>query len=195
MADLLIRSVRPDDAGAIVAILNPIIEAGEHTVLDTLLTVEFERRYIDSFPQRGVFTVAERPENHQVVGFQSLEPFASYTRAFDHVAVIGTYVALSHRHQGIGTRLSDVSFEAARRNGYEKIFTYVRADNLASLAFYLKLGFRVIGTAQRQAKIGQRYVDEILIEKFLVGTHQTSPPGRQGLCGAPYTPQRGTADL
>jgi RimJ/RimL family protein N-acetyltransferase len=46
-------------------------------------------------------------------------------------------------------------------------YTYVRADNLASLAFHLKLGFRIIGTAPRQAKFNGKYVDELLVEKSL----------------------------
>lgn len=165
--NLLIREVRPDDAEAIVCILNPIIEAGVYTVLDTPLTVEFEQEYIANFPRRGIFYVAECRRDRKVVGLQSIEPFATYTRAFDHVAAIGTFVDLLHRRQGIGTRLSEVTFETARRKGYEKIFTYVRADNLESLAFHLKLGFRIVGTAQRQAKFGQKYVDEVIIEKFL----------------------------
>lgn len=159
--------MQPDDAEAIVGILNPIIEAGRYTVLDTLLTVEAERRYIANFPQRGLFFVAERLQDGQVLGLQSIEPFATYSHAFDHVAVIGTYVGLPYRQQGIGTRLSRATFEAARQKGFEKICSYVRADNLGSLAFYLKLGFRIIGTAQKQVKIGQRYIDEIFIERLL----------------------------
>ena len=111
--------------------------------------------------------MAELHQAHGIVGLQSLEPFATYTHAFDHVAVMGTFVALSHQRQGVGTRLSEVTFDAARGAGYEKIFTYVRADNLASLAFHRKLGFRTAGTAQRLARIGGRYVDEIIIELFL----------------------------
>jgi L-amino acid N-acyltransferase YncA len=165
--DLLIRQAQSDDAEAIVAILNPIIEAGTYTVLDTPLTAEFERQYVVGFSPRGVFHVAELRQVRRIVGLQSLEPFATYTHAFDHVAVMGTFVALSHQRQGIGTCLSEVTFEAARGAGYEKIFTYVRADNLASLAFHLKLGFRILGTAQRQARIGGGYVDEIIIEMLL----------------------------
>lgn len=167
MEGLRIRSVRPGDAQAIVEILNPIMETGRYTVLDTPLTVEAEQQFIADFPQRGLFLVAERLQDGQVLGFQNLEPFATYAHAFDHVAVIGTYVGLSYRQQGIGMRLSRATFDAARHKGYEKICSYVRADNLGALAFYLKLGFRIIGTAQRQAKIRQRYVDEIFIEKFL----------------------------
>jgi L-amino acid N-acyltransferase YncA len=165
--DLLIRKARPDDAEAIIAILNPIIEAGRYTVLDAPLTAEFERQYIVDLSPRGIFHVAELGQDRGVVGLQSLEPFATYTHAFDHVAVMGTFVALSHQRQGIGTRLSEVSFEAARGTGCEKISTYVRADNLASLAFHLKLGLRIVGTAQRQARIGGRCVDEIIIEMLL----------------------------
>jgi len=73
--------------------------------------------------------------------------------------------SLGNAHEG--ARLSKVMFEATRRKGFEKIFTYVRADNQASLAFHEKLGFRIIGTADRQAKIDGKYVDEIFIEKFL----------------------------
>lgn len=55
----------------------------------------------------------------------------------------------------------------APEKGYEKIFTFIRADNPAALASYAKQGFRVVGTAQRQAKINGRYVDEIIVEKLL----------------------------
>jgi len=165
--DLIIREVRPEDAGGIIAVLNPIIAAGRYTVLDAPFTAEAEREFIARFPERGIFHVAERVLDGRIVGFQTLEPFGAYTHAFHHVATMGTYVDLAERRKGIGARLAEATFQAARRKGYEKIFTYVRADNPDSLAFYLKIGFRVVGTAQRQALFGERYVDEVIIEKFL----------------------------
>ena len=165
--DLLIRDVRLDDAVAIADILNPIIESGAYSALDTPFTVEDEEEFIRNFPRRGAFHVAEDSHDHRAVGFQNLEPYASYTHAFDHVGVIATYVDLDCRRRGVGGRLSEVTFESARGKGYDKLFTFVRADNPAALQFYLKLGFQVVGTAQRQARIGSKYVDEIFIEKFL----------------------------
>jgi L-amino acid N-acyltransferase YncA len=135
--------------------------------LDTPFTVEAEREYILNFPRRGIFHVAERLQDRTVVGFQSMEPFATYTHAFDHVGVLGTYVDLACRRQGIARNLFEATFAAARRKGYEKIFTFVRADNLAALASYLNQGFQIVGSARRQAKINGTYVDEIMIEKFL----------------------------
>lgn len=165
--DLLVREVQPDDAAAIVGILNPIIEAGVYTAFDTPFTVEGEQDYILNFSQRGVFHVAIRCHDRQVVGFQNMEPFASYTHAFDHVGVLGTYVDLACRRQGISKSLFEATFEAARRKGYEKIFTFVRADNPAALATYLKYEFQIVGTAKRQAKVNGTWVDEVIIERFL----------------------------
>ena len=173
---LMIRQVHPDDAEAIVSILNPIIEAGVYTVLDTPLTVEYERDYITNFPPRGFFHVAE-DQNQRIVGFESGEPYATYTHAFDHVAVIGTFVDLKERRRGVGTRLFEATLEAASDKGYEKVFTFVRADNAESLAFYLKLGFRVVGRAERQARLNGKYIDEILIERFLSPEHIQRAPG------------------
>jgi len=165
--ELEIREARPDDAEGVVGILNPIIAAGVFTAFDTPFTPDAEREYIRNLPSRGVFVVAVRPTDNQVVGFQSMEPFASYTHAFDHVGVLGTYVDLNCRRQGIATQLFRATFGSAVRKGYEKILTFVRADNPAALQTYLGQGFRTVGTAHRQARVGGQYVDEIIVEKLL----------------------------
>jgi L-amino acid N-acyltransferase YncA len=163
--DITIRDARVDDAAAIAGILNPIIEARTYTALDTLVTVEDERRFIDRFPARGVFHVAVR--GGSVAGFQNVEPFAGYTHAFDHVGVIGTFVALEQRRQGIARRLFAATIAAARDKGYRKLFAFVRADNPAALAAYRHHGFAVIGVARAHARIDGRFVDETLIEHHL----------------------------
>jgi ribosomal protein S18 acetylase RimI-like enzyme len=89
------------------------------------------------------------------------------THAFDHVGVIGTYVDLESRRQGVAKSLFQATFEVARRKGYEKIFTYIRADNPAALAAYQKQGFRIVGTAERHAKLHDCYVGVIMVERFL----------------------------
>src|SRR5262245_41241238 len=102
---LLIRAATPDDAGGIVAVFNPIIQARGFTLFDTPFTVEAERSYIEGLTPRDICHVAVRVADGAVVGFQSMSPFATYTHAFDHVGVIGTYVELGSRRQGIATSL------------------------------------------------------------------------------------------
>lgn len=165
--DLVIRDAAPEDAAGIVAVLNPIIEARRFTVFDTPFTAEAECEYISRFPARGVFHVAVRSADGRIVGFQNVEPFGPYTAAFDHVGTIGTYVAPDCRRQHVASRLFEATLDAARRKGYEKFFTFVRADNPAALQAYFAHGFREIGRARRHARIDGRYIDEVLIERWL----------------------------
>ena len=165
--EISVRDVEPSDAAGLVRVLNPIIESRCYTVLDTPVSVETEFDYIIDFQDRGIWKVAVREPDRTIVGFQVLEPYASYTRAFDHVGILGTYVDLDLRRQGIARRLFAATFDVAREKGYEKIFTFVRADNPAALQAYLRQGFVVVGNAKRQAKIDGQYIDEILIEKWI----------------------------
>jgi L-amino acid N-acyltransferase YncA len=166
-ARLEIRDAVPADAEGIVGVLNPIIAARVHTVFDTPFSAAAEREFIRGFPARGIFHVAVDREDRSLVGFQNMEPIATYTQAFDHVGSIATYVDQARRRQGIATRLFQATFAAAPGKGYEKAFTFVRADNLAALETYRRQGFRIIGTAKRHARIDGRYIDELLIEKLL----------------------------
>ena len=150
-----------------IGILNTIIAARIYTALDTTFSVEEQRAFIRNFPRRGIFHVAVDSISNRVVGLQDVSPFGDFTHAFDHVGVIGTFVSLNRRREGIAAKLFAATFEAARWKGYEKFFTYVRADNEPALQTYLAQGFRVVGTAQRHAKIDGRYIDEIVIEKEL----------------------------
>ena len=162
-----IRDVTIEDAEEILAILNPIIAARCYTAMDAEFTIEQEREFIRTFPARGIFLIAIDTELNRSVGFQNVSPFADFTHAFDHVGVIGTYVDLNLRRHGIATRLFAATYEAARQKGYEKFFSYVRADNDAALRTYLRQGFRTVGTAERQAKIDGRCIDEVIIEKAI----------------------------
>lgn len=165
--ELTIRPATEDDVAAILTVLNPIIETGRYTAFDTPFTAEEERGFIRSLPPRGICLVAECPGDGRILGFQTLTPFADYTHAFDHVGVMGTFVDLNHQRHGIASQLFRATYQAARANGYHKIFAFVRADNAAGLTAYTAQGFRIVGTAQRQAMIDGRYIDEIIIEKWI----------------------------
>ncbi|MBT9242437.1 N-acetyltransferase family protein [Vibrio splendidus] len=164
---LTIREVAVEDAQGIINVMNPIIIEARYTILDQTFTVDEEKAFIASFPERGVFSVAVNETTSQLLGFQNVEPFATYTKAFDHVGIIGTYVDANSRGQGVAKQLFDSTFKATKSKGYEKLFAYVRADNERALAVYIKQGSEIVGTAKKHGKIGDQYFDEILIEKFL----------------------------
>ena len=96
-----------------------------------------------------------------------MEPFATYTHAFDHVGVLGTYVHMEWRRRGVASRLFAATFSQARAKGYAKIFTFIRKDNPAALATYRKHGFRIVGIAEKHVRIDGKFIDEVIVEKHL----------------------------
>ena len=162
-----VRRATIDDAGGVAAVLNEVIAGGRHSLLDTPFSDDAEREYIAALPERAFIHVAEMPAQG-IVAFQSLEPWAGLAgHVCAHVATMGTYVTERHRRRGLGGRLAQASFALARELRFEKVFTEVRADNAGSLSYYLSLGFTVVGTAGRQARVGARYVDVVFVERFL----------------------------
>jgi RimJ/RimL family protein N-acetyltransferase len=146
---------------------HPLIESGAYTAVDRTITIAEKSNFISSFPKKGVFHVAERDPGNLIVGFQNVEPFATYTGAFAHVGVIGTFVDSSAHRAGIGRLLFEATRLAAKEKGFEKFFAFVRADNPGALSFYKRIGFEVIGIAKRHAKINGRYIDEVMIERSI----------------------------
>ena len=166
-AAVSVRRAGTDDAAGVAAVLNGVIAGGSPTLLDTPFTVAEERAYIERMPARSFVHVAEAP-GAGIVGFQTVIPWNTFaTTEFDHVATMGTYVDAAHRRRGVGAALARSSFAAALALGYDKIFTDLRADNLDSLAYHLTLGFAVVGTGRRHARVRGEDVDVLFIERFL----------------------------
>ena len=163
--DVTIRRATAEDAQGVVDVFNSIIEEGGLTSMYPALTVEQERAFIQSLGPRSAMFVAEAMNT--IVGFQTIEPFAPWTRAMDHVAIMGTQVYKGFRRQGIGRQLAAASFAFAREQGYEKVVIYVRSWNTAARDFYRSLGFEPRGTLTRQVKIKDQYDDEVFMELFL----------------------------
>ncbi len=165
----LIRNVREADAAAIVAVLNPIIRAGIYTAMDEPFSVDDQVDFIRGFPQRGIYHIAFEGESQKALGIQDVMPIST-SNVFSHVGEISTFVALDSHRRGVGQSLCRATFNAARERGYLKLRATVRGDHPHALAFYQSQGFESIGIAKKHAFLQGRYVDEVLLEKFI------SPP-------------------
>jgi RimJ/RimL family protein N-acetyltransferase len=159
-----IRRATVVDAEAIAAIINGVIDEGGRTSLRKF-SQEEERDFIASMDEREVMFVAL--DGTKVVGFQGLSKFARWSDSMDHVGNVLTMVRPEYRGLGIGTAMAERTFAFAREHGYEKISTYIIADNASAMKYYEGLGFSKVGLWRDQVILDDGYHDDVIVEKFL----------------------------
>jgi L-amino acid N-acyltransferase YncA len=162
--EYLLRRATAADAEAIVALLNPIIEAGNYTIMEPLTLAE-QRTFMRDFPARGIFLVAVHKESGVLNGLQSVEPLTN--KAHQHVGEISTFVSRAAQRKKLGQTLSQETFRQAKELGFRKLMATVRDGNGPALTFYQSLGFEEIGRAIEHALAQGKYIDEVFLEKML----------------------------
>jgi ribosomal protein S18 acetylase RimI-like enzyme len=78
----------------------------------------------------------------------------------------GMYVREAQRGSGLAEAIVDAVLAHARE-GVEQVQLSVAATNDRAIRFYRRLGFEAYATEPRALKVGQRYIDELLMVRFL----------------------------
>lgn len=84
-------------------------------------------------------------------------------RRMRHRAELAISVDRSYWSCGIGTRLMEAVIHYARENGVELLNLEVRKDNAPAIHLYQKFGFQTIGSFPAFFKIGNEYIDFLLM--------------------------------
>jgi len=165
--NIRIRKAIPDDAESIVRIINPIIERGMESVQDLPYSAAFLKNQLENLQPGTIYHVAELKKDNKMVGVAMVLPHIHNIPTTSHNAVLALFVDLNERGKGIGTLLCNQTLETAKKSGFENLQIYIREDNLDLIAFGLKLGFGIIGTAMKQGKCYSKYINIIVMEKIL----------------------------
>ncbi len=85
-----------------------------------------------------------------------------------HVGYIhGMYILGDLQGKGFGTKLLTEGLTKLKSRGAIKVRLEVVSENKPAVALYEKLGFKIIGTFEKELHINDSYYDEYIMEKFL----------------------------
>ncbi len=102
----------------------------------------------------------------KLIGFVGLKQLAR--RRFKHIAELGPlYVNNVYRRSGFGKKLLEFAFKKAKEKGVEKVSLKVNKSNKPAVLFYKKIGFKVVGRAEKEYKIKEKYYDSLIMEKWI----------------------------
>jgi len=136
-----IRPATPDDADALLEVINPIIRAGGTTAHQTPFdSARLLRHYI---APPGLISCTLAEVDGVPIGFQCLIwPDAEGDPFPDGWAIIASFVAVAAAGKGVGRALFEATKAAAAEANVDTIDATIRADNTVGLGYYTKLGFR-----------------------------------------------------
>ena len=151
------------DADALCAILNPIIQKGGTTAYMQPIPVDkMFTNYIDN-PLKISCILVE--ENGQALAFQMLKRAEAeqlpYLSGPENWSIIASFAKLGQQARGVGVQMFEHTVKAARDAGVTGIDATIRADNVAGLAYYSRIGFKDF-TVTKNAPLGDgTHVDRI----------------------------------
>ena len=156
---MLIRPVRPKDAGAIWSILEPTIRAGETYTLDPQMS-EADALAFWLGADKDTF-VAE--EDGSIVGTYFIRQNQAGGGA--HVCNCGYMTSNAATGRGIARLMCQHSLDYARARGYRAMqFNFVVSTNERAVRLWESLGFKTVGRLPLAFKHPTRgYVDALVM--------------------------------
>lgn len=160
----LLRPVILADAGRIAAIYNKYIADTTITFETEPVPVEVMRGRIDSVSSAFPYFVYEY--DGELLGYCYAHLWKE-REAYSKTLETTVYLAPEACHQGIGSRLMRLLIEECRRQGYHALIACITADNLPSLQFHHRLGFRQVSRFSEVGRKFDRWLDVIDLELVL----------------------------
>lgn len=160
-----IRPAGTADSAEIAAIWNPVIRDTAATFTTALKTEAGLQA--DILARAGAFFVAE--DAGAFLGFATYFQFRGgpgYARTMEHSVILGPEA----RGRGVGRALMSALEDHARAAGVHGLWAGVSSENPAGVAFHEAIGFQKVAVLPEVGYKFDRWMDLILLQKFLTKT-------------------------
>lgn len=162
---MILRPAGAADHPAILALWNPLIRETTITFSSEEKTPAALAAMIDGRRALGQeFFLAS--EGAELLGFATYAQFRGgdgYAHAMEHTVILGQ----AARGRGVGRALMSRLEDHARAGGAHTLFAGVSAENPAAVAFHAALGFRTLVRIPEAGRKFGRWLDLLLMMKFL----------------------------
>jgi hypothetical protein len=164
--EAVIREAKEEDFPSIWKLFRKVVGEGEFTsnIRTETLPDKHEYSHNEEDDKKKFITVVCEVEQ-QIVGYVSVEE--SVWELSQHAGELGIAVLPQFRGVGVGSALLDSVLKAASEKGFKKVNLSVFHTNRYAISLYKRFGFKKVGRKKKQFCLNGKYVDEIIMEKFL----------------------------
>jgi hypothetical protein len=166
--EITLRPAVPEDASEIIETINSVALERSYILTEQFKKTELEeKQYIAEMDTTKNLLLVAVADGKVIGGLGAHQ--ASSGRHFKnaHVCEIGLHLINPYREQGIGAKMLEYALKWARDYGYKKLDACIFTSNKRSLNLFRKFGFVVEGKRAKQFRIGNEYIDEVIMGKIL----------------------------
>jgi L-amino acid N-acyltransferase YncA len=160
-----VRETNIDDIPSITRIYNQGIEDRIATLETRFRDNEEMKEWLLNRSEKHKVLVIEG-ENNNVYGWASINVFNSRC-CYSGVVDLSIYIDRNMRGKGLGKILLGSLIETAKVQGFHKLVLSTFKFNEAGQRLYKSLGFREVGTYEKQGLLDGNWVDVTIMEKLL----------------------------
>lgn len=167
--EIVLRHIVKDDLDDIWDNYNEVIDEGIYQPSFTKVIDKFEKIswYNELIGFGNLCIVAELQGKDENIVIGQCTIHNDEWEASEHVGMLGIIVQKKFRDLSLGKQLIEFAMNESRKNGKRKIVLGTLISNTRAIKLYEKLGFRHIGIRQKQFLMKKKYIDELLMEKWL----------------------------
>jgi phosphinothricin acetyltransferase len=158
-----IRDAASADLAAILAIYNDVVTNTTAIYDERASTFDERQAWFEARSHHGLpVLVAE--SDAEVVGFSTFGEWRSrwgYRYTVEH----SVHVRADCRGRGLGRGLIEALFPRAAALGMHAMIGHIDSGATASLRLHEKLGFRTIGTFREVARLRDRWLDVVAVQR------------------------------
>jgi RimJ/RimL family protein N-acetyltransferase len=166
--EITLRPAVPEDAGEIIKTVRSTSIERSYVLMEHYgKNAETEKKYIMDLDRSNNLLLVALARGDVVGSLAALQAYKGHIPQTAHILTIGLHLIESYRGQGIGSQMLQYAIEWAKERGFKKIETSIFTANKRSLHLFSKAGFREEGTRQKRIRVGNDFIDEVLLGKFL----------------------------
>ena len=181
-AEPRLRDARERDADAIAEIYNESVRAGDATMDDVEKTPDDIRSQLAGFSKRETILVLEDPptgtdpENStgRIVGWGIIKRYSDRL-GYRFCCETAVYLRRDQVGRGLGTRMKKALVERCKLYGYHHLVAKIFADNEASIAYNLRLGYEKVGVQREIGWKNGTWKDVVILQLILDDVRPSAP--------------------
>ncbi len=172
----ILRDAGEQDAAAIAEIYNQSIAVGDATMDGAEKSARDIKSWLANFSKRETILVFEQPvlshsekdgsKGGSVVGWGIIKRYSDRF-GYRFCCETAVYLRRDQVGRGLGTRMKKALIERCKEYGYHHLVAKIFADNEASIAYNLRLGYEKVGTQREIGWKNGSWKDVVILQLIL----------------------------